>query len=132
MVAEAMTYTVGKVRFLLQSYQRLAQGARVRPREDRLGSRPPPLDEASFAATAREKADLECALRSLSFERQQMIFMMCCLGESTWRNGTKKFTWRARVADWWALTPGDVKKAEGEIVEELAATLNGTSVDNST
>lgn len=135
-----MSYTPGKVRFLLQSYQSLAQGARISPPEDRLGSRPPPLDEAPYCSTARQKADVEMALRALPFERMMTVFMTVCLG--TWRNGMKSCNWREKVGDWWSfrtddrggecrgMTGGDVNRLVEESIEEMVDTLNGTSVDN--
>lgn len=132
-----MSYTPGKVRFLLQSYQSLAQGARISPREDRLGTRPPPLDEAPYCSSSRQKADIEMALRSLGFERMQIVFMVLCQGESSWRhagvNGdreTKRYNWRKRVAEWWGMTPGDANKIVSESIQEMCDTLNGSAVDN--
>ncbi len=143
-----MTYTPGLIRKLLADYQRLAQGAHMRPPEDRLGTRPPPLDEAPYAATARLKSDLEQALRSLPFERMQILFMTICLGESSWRhvgnsNGdgeTKRFAWRKRIGEWWgsvkakgewqSMTPADVNKMNGESIQEITDILNGVAFDN--
>jgi hypothetical protein len=136
-----MIYTPGMVRKALSEYQRLAQGARMRPPEARLGTRPPPLDEAPWAGTARLKSDLEQALRALSFERMQILFMTLCLGKSTWANGCKPYLWRMRVADWWgragddddnhgAMTPGDVNKMNDESIEMICDFLNVDTVND--
>lgn len=125
-----MMYTPGKVRFLLRNYQSLAQGARISPPEDRLGTRPAPADEAPFCSSARQKADVEMALRALSFERMQIVFMVLCQGESSWRNGSKRYNWRERVGDWWGMTAGDVNRAVEEAVQEMCDSLNGVAVDN--
>lgn len=138
-----MRYTPGMVRKYLSEYQGLAQGVRIAPREDRLGSRPPPLDEAPWAATGRLKADIETALRELPFEHMMILFMAVCQGESSWRNGCKRYDWRRRVADWWgragddddnhrAMTPGDVNKVVEESIQEMCDSLNGVAVDNVT
>lgn len=123
-----MNYTPSKVRFLLQQYQSLAQGARLSPPEDRLGSRPPPLDEAPFCSTARQKADIEMALKALPFERMMTVFMSVCLG--SWRNGMKGHNWREKVGDWWSVTGGDVNKVVEESIEEMADSLNGAEFED--
>ncbi len=127
---EEMNYTPGKVRFLLQSYQSLAQGARISPPEDRLGSRPPPLDEAPYCSSSRQKADIEMALKSLPFERMMTVFMSVCLGGSSWRNGSKRFSWWRRVGDWWGITPGDINKVIEESIEEMCLFLNGAEFED--
>ncbi len=128
-----MRYTPGMVWKFLADYQRHAQGARMEPPEGRLATRPPPLQEAPWANTSCLWADLEQALRALPFDRMQILFMTICLGESSWRNGTKRYDWRRRVADWWGrsggdrytMTPGDVNKMNDESIREMCDSLNG-------
>ena len=96
-----MPYTTSLVRKLLSDYQRRAQGARMRAPEDRLVTRPPPLHEAPWAATSCMWADIERAMQNLPFRDAQILWMTVCLGEASWRNGTKRYDWRRRVAGWW-------------------------------
>ncbi len=125
-----MTYTTSLVRKLLADHQRRAQGARMRPPEDRLGTRPPPLDEAPFASTSRLWADLETAIQNLPFRDAQILFMTVCLGEGSWRNGTKRYNWREKVGDYWGITGGDVNKSVEWSLREICDSLNGSAVDN--
>lgn len=117
-------------------YQRLAQTTRLAPREDRLGSRPPPPDEMPLSATARQKADIEKAMQRQPFERMQITFMVLSLGGTNWRDlrerykdargkaVTRDITWRERVGEWWGITAGDVAKIADETVEAMHADLN--------
>ena len=126
-----MPYTVGKVRFLLRNYQTLAQGARLPSKGDTLGTRTPPRDEAPTAFRSTEKADIETAMRTLSFERQQIVFMVVCQGESSLRNG-KRYDWRRRIIEWWGFdndkehfSGGDLTKIVDESIQSMADYLNG-------
>lgn len=132
-----MTYTVGKVRFTLQNYQTLVQGDRIQPHEARLGSRPPPLDDAPWAFSSCLLADMDRGLKSLPADRMFLVFMELCLGGSSWRNGMKTYNWREKVGDWWrikeeyrGLTAGDVSRMVDESLQEMVDNLNGTAVDN--
>jgi hypothetical protein len=137
-----MIYTPGMLRKTLADYQRRAQGARMRPPEDRLVSRSAPLEEAPWANTSCLWSDIEQAMRALPFERMQILFMTVCLGESSWRNGMKRYDWRTKVADWWGrtsrngggrdstMTPGDVNKVVDESIKEMCDSLNGVAVSN--
>ena len=120
-----MTYTPGMIRKLLSDYQRRAQGARMRAPEDRLGTRPPPLDEAPWANTSCLWSDLEQAMRALPFQHEKILWEVVCKGESSSRNGTKRYNWRAQVADWWNITPGDVNKIVDESLQMMCVFLNG-------
>jgi hypothetical protein len=51
--------------------------------------------------------------------------MAVCLGESSSRNGTKRYDWRRQVADWWGITPGDVNKVVDSAIKEMCAFLDG-------
>ena len=126
-----MTYTPSQIRRLLSDYQRHAQGALMRPPEDRLGTRAPPLEEAPWAASSCLWADIETALRQLPFHHGQIVWEVVCKGESSSRNGTKRYNWRAQVADWWNITPGQVNDIVKDSLETMADSLNGVAVDNS-
>jgi len=128
---EGMTYTPGMVRRLLSGYQRRAQGARQRPPEDRLGTQQAPLDEAPWASASAVWCDIEQAMQNLPFNWQAILWEVVCVGESSARNGTKRYDWRRRWADWWGITPGDVNKVVSNAIEEMCDSLNGVSVDNS-
>jgi hypothetical protein len=60
-----------------------------------------------------------------------ILWDVVCRGESSSRNGTKRYNWRAQVADWWGITPGDVNKIVDESLQEMCDSLNGVAVDNS-
>jgi hypothetical protein len=60
-----------------------------------------------------------------------ILWEVVCKGESSSRNGTKRYSWRAQVADWWGITPGDVNKIVDSALEEMCDSLNGVAVDNS-
>ena len=121
-----MTYTPSMVRRLLSGYQRRAQGARQRQREDVLVQRASPLEEAPWAASSVVWCDLEEAMQNLPFNWQAMVWEVVCVGESSARNGTKRYDWRRRWADWWGITPGDVNKIVSNAIEEMCDSLNGT------
>ena len=123
-----MTYTTGMIRKLLADYQRRAQGARMRAPEDRLGTRPPPLDEAPWANTSCLWSDIEQAMRSLPFQHAMILWDVVCKGESSSRNG-KRYSWRESVGDWWGITPGDVNKIVDGALEEMCAFLNVDTVN---
>ncbi len=125
-----MTYTTSLVRKLLSDYQRRAQGARMRAPEDKLGTRIAPLEEAPWANTSCLWADLEQAMRALPFRDAQILFMAVCLGEGSWRNGTKRYNWREKVGDYWGITGGDVTKVVQGAVQEICDSLNGVAVSN--
>ena len=125
-----MTYTPGLIWKFLADYQRHAQGARMEPPEGRLATRPPPLEEAPWANTSCLWADLEQALRALPFRDAQILFMTVCLGEGSWRNGTKRYNWREKVGDYWGITGGDVNKVVTGAVKEICDSLNGVAVSN--
>ncbi len=120
-----MRYTPGMVWKFLADYQRHAQGARMEPPEGRLATRPAPLEEAPWANTSCLWADLEQALRALPFRDAQILFMTVCLGEGSWRNGTKRYNWREKVGDFFGITGGDVTKVVKGAVKEMCAFLNG-------
>ena len=126
-----MIYTTGMVRKLLADYQRRAQGARQQPREDVLAQRASPLEEAPWAASSCVWSDIEQAMQNLPFNWEKILWETVCRGESTARNGTKRYNWRMQVADWWGITPGDVNKIVNEAIQEMCDSLNGISVDNS-
>ncbi len=124
-----MTYTTGMLRKLLSDYQRRAQGARMRAPEDRLVSRPPPLEEAPWANTSCLWSDIEQAMRSLPFRDAHILWEVVCKGESSSRNGTKRYDWRRQVADWWGITPGDVNKIVDESIQAMCDFLNIDTVN---
>ena len=126
-----MTYTPSGVRKLLSDHQRRAQGGRMEPPEGRLGTRPPPLDEAPFASSSRLWSDIETAMQNLPFQHEQILFMTVCLGEGSWRNGTKRYNWREKVGDFWELSAGDVAGIVEDAIQEMTDSLNGVAVDNS-
>ena len=126
-----MRYTTGTVHKLLADYQRRAQGARMRAPEDRLGTRPPPLNEAPYVASSCLWADIEQAMRTLPFNWEKILWQTVCMGESSARNGTKRYDWRRQVADWWDITPGDVNRIVNDAIQEMTDSLNGVAVDNS-
>ena len=126
-----MTYTTSLVRKLLSDYQRRAQGARMRPRDDVLVQRPAPLNEAPYVASSCLWADIEQAMRALPFNWEKILWQTVCMGESSARNGTKRYNWRMQVADWWGITPGDVNKIVSNAIQEMTDSLNGVAVDNS-
>ena len=125
-----MTYTTGLVRKLLSDYQRRAQGARMRPREDVLVQRASPLEEAPYAASSCLWVDIEQAMKNLPFNWEKILWETVCRGESSSRNGTKRYDWRRQVADWWGITPGDVNKIVKDGIEEMCDSLNGVAVTN--
>jgi len=124
-----MTYTIGMVRRLLSEYQWRAQGARQRPPEDRLGTQAPPLDEAPWVASSCIWSDIEQAMKSLPFYHEKILWMVVCEGESSSRNGTKRYDWRRQVADWWGITPGDVNKIVDESIQAMCDFLNLDTVN---
>jgi hypothetical protein len=139
-------YTEGRVRSFLRDYQRYAQNARPPANEERLGSRPPPADEASWSATARMKADIEGALQAVSWWKVQVTFMNLSLGDSDWRHSIRStgeprghrqsgwrdvgakdrsaVSWREKVGDWWGLTAGEVTQITDEVVGVVVTVLN--------
>ena len=125
-----MTYTPSQIRKLLSDYQRRAQGALMRPPEDRLGTKAPPLEEAPWAASSCLWADIETAMKNLPFHHSQIVWEVVCKGESSSRNGTKRYNWRAQVADWWGITPGQVNDIVKNSLETMADSLNGVAVDS--
>lgn len=125
-----MTYTPNMIRKLLSDYQRRAQGARMRAPEERLGTRPPPLDEAPWANSSCLWSDIEQAMRALPFHHAMILWEVVCKGESSSRNGTKRYDWRRQVADWWGITPGDVNKIIDDAIQEMCDALNGVAVTN--
>ncbi len=102
----------------------------MRPREDVLVQRASPLEEAPWANTSCVWSDLEQAMRNLPFQHAQILWMTVCEGESSSRNGTKRYSWREKVADWWGITPGDVNKIVDGALEEMCNSLNGVAVNN--
>ncbi len=100
----------------------------MRPPEDRLGTRPPPLDEAPWANTSCLWSDLEQAMRALPFHHAQILFMTLCLGEGSWRNGMKRYNWREKVGDFWGVSGGDVNKIVDESLQVMCDSLNGVAV----
>jgi len=120
-----MNYTPGMVRRLLSDYQLRAQGARMRAPEDRLGTRAPPLQEAPWAGTSCVWSDIEQAMRALPYRDGQILFMAVCQGESSWRNGMKRYNWREKVGDYWGITGGDVNKVVDESIQAMCDSLNG-------
>ena len=124
-----MTYTPQSVWKLLADYQRRAQGARMTPREDVLVQRPPPLTEAPYAASSCLWADIETAMQNLPFRHEKILWETVCRGESSARNGTKRYDWRRQVADWWGITPGDVNKLVKESIQEMCDFLNTDTVN---
>ena len=127
-----MRYTTGMVRKLLADYQRRAQGARMRAPEDRLGTKAPPLEEAPWASSSCVWSDIEQAMKALPFHHGQILWDVVCKGESSSRNGTKRYDWRRQVADWWGITPGDVNKIVNNAIEEMRDSLNGADSENDT
>ena len=96
----------------------------MRPPEDRLGTKAPPLEEAPWAASSCLWADIETALKNLPFHRGQIVWEVICKGESSSRNGTRRYNWRAQVADWWNITPGQVNDIVKDSMEAMADSLN--------
>ncbi len=125
-----MQYTTGMVRKLLADYQRRAQGARQQPREDVLVTRASPLEEAPWASSSCVWADIEQAMQNLPFNWQAMVWEVVCVGESSSRNGTKRYDWRRRWADWWDITPSEVNKIVNDALQEMTDSLNGVAVTN--
>ena len=126
-----MTYTPSMVRRLLSGYQRRAQGARQRQREDVLVQRASPLEEAPWAASSAVWCDLEVAMQSLPFNWQAILWEVVCVGESSARNGTKRYDWRRQWAYWWDIKPSDINKIVNDAIQEMCDSLNGVAVDNS-
>ena len=126
-----MTYTPSMVRGMLAGYQRRAQGARQSPPEDRLGTQAPPLGEAPWAASSCVWADIEQAMQNLPFNWEKILWMTVCLGEGSWRNGTKRYNWREKVGDYFGITGGDVRKIVDDAIQEMCDSLNGVAVDSS-
>ena len=114
---------------LLSDHQRRAQGARSRPPDDVLVSRPPPLEEAPWANTSCLWSDIEQALKALPFRDAQILFMTVCLGEGSWRNGTKRYNWREKVGDYWGISGGDVHKVVDSALKEMCDWLNTDTVN---
>lgn len=125
-----MTYTPSQIRRLLSDYQRHAQGALMRPPEDRLGTRAPPLEEAPWAASSCLWADIETAMKNLPFHHAAIVFMVLCLGGGSWRNGMKPYNWREKVGDFWNIEGGEVNKIVDESLKLMCESLNGVAVDN--
>lgn len=94
-------------------------------REETLVSRPPPRDEAPWAATARLKADLDAGMRSLPSDMEKMLFMAVCMGGSSLRTARKDVSCRRAVADYWGITAGEVSAIVAEAEERICRTLNG-------
>ena len=101
----------------------------MRAPEDRLGTRAPPLEEAPWANSSCLWSDIEQAMKSLPFQHGQILWEVVCKGESSSRNGTKRYNWRAQVADWWGITPGDVNKIVDGALEEMCDFLNLDTVN---
>jgi hypothetical protein len=125
-----MIYNPGMLRKTLAEYQRRAQGARMRAPDDVLVSRPPPLEEAPWANTSCLWSDIEQAMRALPFQHEKIVWEVVCKGESSSRNGTKRYDWRRQVAGWWGITPGDVNKAVDSALEEMCDWLNDADTVN--
>ncbi len=125
-----MTYTPTMVRNLLAGYQRRAQGARQRAPEDRLGTQAAPLEEAPWASSSAVWADIEQAMQNLPFNWEKIVWMTVCLGEGSWRNGTKRYNWREKVGDYFGITGGDVNKIVNDAIQEMCDSLNGVAVDS--
>jgi hypothetical protein len=70
-------------------------------------------------------------MQNLPFNWQAIVWEVVCVGESSARNGTKRYDWRRRWADWWGITPGDVNKIVSEAIEEMCDSLNGVAITNS-
>lgn len=101
----------------------------MRPPEDRLGTRAPPLEEAPWAATSCLWSDIEQAMRALPFQHEKILWMSVCLGEGNWRNGMKRYNWREKVGDFWGLTGGDVNKIVSESIQAMCDWLNIDTVN---
>jgi hypothetical protein len=56
--------------------------------------------------------------------------MTVCLGEGSWRNGTKRYNWREKVGDYWGISGGDVRKVVDSALKEMCDSLNGVAVTN--
>jgi hypothetical protein len=142
-----MIYNPGMLRKLLADYQRRAQGARMRPPDDVLVSRPPPLEEAPWANTSCLWSDIEQAMRALPFQHEKILWMTVCLGESSWahvengkngangkkqkkRNDISRYNWREKVGDYWGITGGDVNRIVKDAIQEMTDSLNGVAVTN--
>ena len=130
-----MTYTPSGLRAILCKYQRRAVGARQRPRDDVLVQRASPLNEAPWAATSREWADVEAAMSALPHNWGHITFTYLCLGGNnvegtSWRNGMSQYNWREKVGDFWCMSAGDINKVVNESLKEMSDTLNGVTVTN--
>ncbi len=119
-----MTYTPSMIRKLLSDYQRRAQGARPRPRDDVLVQRASPLEEAPWASSSCLWSDIETAMQNLPFQHAHILFMAVCLGEGSWRNGMKRYNWREKVGDYFGISGGDVNKVVDSALEEMCDFLN--------
>jgi hypothetical protein len=83
-------------------------------------------------------------MRALPFHHEKILWMTVCEGESSWRNGMKRYDWRTKVADWWGvtsrngagkestMTPGDVNKIVDESIQAMCDSLNGADSRNDT
>ena len=129
-----MIYTSSMLRGWLCNYQRRAQDARMRPPEDKLAVRVPPLEEAPYVATSCVWADIEQAMRALPYNWERITFAVLCLGGgkegTSWRNGMSEYRWREKVGDFWELTAGEVNKVVDGALKEMTDTLNGIAVSN--
>lgn len=123
-----MSYTPGKVRMLLCEYQRLVLTHRLPRRTDKLGVMSPRPSEAAWAGTARLKADLDAALKSLPLERAFLTFMYLSVGNTNWNGGRTWMAWREKVGAWWGLSAGDVAGQVDGAIEAITAMLNGDSL----
>lgn len=128
-------YKRGQIVEALKEYQRLAQGCRLPTREERLGTKPAPKEEAPTAGTSRLKADIASALSRVPFDWAQITFMNLAVGNTDWnyqrRRQRKKrvvhddaATWREWVGDWWGLTAGQVNEITAAVVEMVYRDLN--------
>jgi hypothetical protein len=55
--------------------------------------------------------------------------MTVCLGEGSWRNGSKRYNWREKVGDFFGITGGDVNKVVSESIQEMCSFLNTDTVN---
>jgi len=129
-------YTTSMVRGLLAGYQRRAQGARQRPRDDVLVQRAAPLNEAPWVVSSCVWSDIEQAMKALPFNWEKITFAVLCLGGNekqgtSWRNGMSQYNWREKVGDFWGMTAGEINKVVNESLKEMTDSLNGIAVDSS-
>lgn len=105
------------IRYLL-NYRYLAQAVNL-GRDDRLASRPPPLEEAPWVSVSTVKADIDMALRTLPADLEKIILQAFVFRG----NRNPHAVWQG-IAEFWGITYEDSKKQAGKALDLLLAALN--------